>query len=241
MKLRLGLLLLASVTAAPNALVAQPGGRPAAAVIAGDAQVGEAVDRVAAELIANRTSAGFSVAIFRNGKPVLVKGYGSANLEDSAPATAQTVYRVGSVTKEFTAACILLLAERGKLSVDDPLARYLPEFPRANEVTLRQLLNHSSGIRNYTDETWLAETSPRNLSTAQMVDFIARQKPLYDFEPQTGWSYSNSGYFLLGAVIEKVSGQGYAQFLEANVLKPLGLADTRVDDLAEVVPHRAAG
>jgi CubicO group peptidase (beta-lactamase class C family) len=233
------LLLLATALIGPHAVTAQAAPRPTAAPAR--ASLEQAVDRAAAELIANHTTAGFSVAIFENGRPRLIKGYGMANFEDSAPVTPQTVFRIGSITKEFTAASILLLAERGKLSVDDPLSRYLPDFPRGSEVTLRQLLNHTSGIRNYTDETWLADTSVRNLTTAQMVEYIAHQKQLYDFEPQMGWSYSNSGFFLLGAVIEKVSGQPYAQFLEENVLKPLALSDTRVDDLAEIVPHRAAG
>jgi CubicO group peptidase (beta-lactamase class C family) len=236
-----GLLLLASAMIAPNAIAAQTAPRSVAAAPADNAALAQVVDRVAADLIASHASAGFSVAIFEDGRPALVKGYGTANFEDRTPVIAATVFRIGSITKEFTAASILLLAERGKLSVDDRLSQYLPDFPRAGEVTLRELLNHTSGIRNYTDETWLAETSVRNLTTAQMVDYIARQKPLYDFEPQTGWSYSNSGFFLLGAVIEKVSGQSYAQFLEENVLKPLALNDTRVDDFAEIVPHRAAG
>ena len=241
MRHRFGWLLLASATIGPNALAAQPAPATQAAAPAKDAALAQAVDRAAAELIASRASAGFSVAIYRDGQPLLVKGYGIANLEDRAPATEATVYRIGSITKEFTAAAILLLAERGKLSVDDRLSRYLPDFPRAGEVTLRQLLNHTSGIRNYTDEAWLAEASTREMSMAQMTDYIAGQKPLFDFEPQAGWAYSNSAFYLLGAVIEKVSGQDYARFVEENLTKPLALNDTRVDDLAEIVPHRAAG
>jgi D-alanyl-D-alanine carboxypeptidase len=226
---------------APVPVAAQAPARPAAAAVPAVGNLGPVVDRVAAELIAGHVTAGFSVAIFRDGQPLLVKGYGHANLEDGAPATAETVFRVGSITKEFTAAAILLLAERGKLSVDDPLGKYLPDFPRANEVTLRQLLNHTSGIRNYTDEAFIADAALRDMTTEQMDAYIARQQPLFDFEPQTGWNYSNSGFFLLGAVIEKVSGQSYAEFLEQNVLTPLGLKDTRVDVLSEIVPHRATG
>ena len=146
MRHRLGWLLLASATIAPGAPAVQAAPPAQAAAPAADAALAQAVDRAAAELIASKASAGFSVAIYRDGRPLLVKGYGFANLEDRVPARAETVYRIGSITKEFTAAAILLLAERGKLSVDDKLAKFLPDFPRGGEVTLRQLLTHTSAF-----------------------------------------------------------------------------------------------
>lgn len=233
----LGLAVALAVIAPGSAGSAQA---PSAA--AADADLTRRVDAVAARALANGSAAGLAIGVSRDGRPVLLRGYGFANLEDRTPVTADTVFRIGSITKEFTAASILLLAERGKLSVDDPLAKYLPGFPRGNEVTLRQLLTHTSGIHNYTAlPDFATAISHRELSTAGMVDVIARQQPLFDFAPGTKYSYSNSGFLLLGAVIEKVSGQPYAAFVEANVLTPLGLRHTRPDVAAEVVPGRAGG
>ncbi len=233
-----GLLVMASAALVPPA-VAQTAPRTA---VASDPALGHRVDAIAAQALASRSTAGLAIGVARNGRPVLLRGYGYANLENRTPVTADTVFRIGSITKEFTAASVLLLAERGKLSADDPLAKYLPGFPRGGEVTLRQLLTHTSGIHNYTDlEDFLPAKAHLEMITAQMVDLIARQQPLYDFAPGTRYNYSNSGFFLLGAVIEKVSGQSYAAFVEANVLRPLGLSHTRPDVAAEVLPGRASG
>jgi CubicO group peptidase (beta-lactamase class C family) len=200
------------------------------------------VDRIAADLIARKESAGFAIGIEQNGIVRLARGYGYANLEDGTRVTEHTVFRIGSVTKQFTAAAILLLAEDGKLSLDDRLAKYLPTFPRGGEVTLRQLLTHTSGIRNYTGyPDFLKGQSPRALTGDEMIAYIAGATPAYDFDPGTGWSYSNSGYLLLGIVVEKGSGQPLAQVLRTRIFEPLGLRDTRLDDLAEIVPGRASG
>lgn len=199
------------------------------------------VDRAVATQLAAHTAPGFAVAIARGGTIVFAKGYGTANLEDGAPVTAQTVFRIGSITKQFTAACILLLAEDGKLAIDDPLAKYLPDFPGADRITLRQMLTHTSGLHNYTTAPDFRTFTQNDRTTAEMVAYIAAQKPEFDFTPGTAYSYSNSGYYLLGAVIEKVSGQSYAAFLKQRVLDPLGLKDTAFDQNADVVPGRAAG
>lgn len=217
---------------------------PAPARVPGtpDAGLAQRIDAVAARALSSRSTAGLAIGVSRSGRPDILRGYGFANLEDQALVTADTAFRIGSITKEFTAACILLLAERGKLSLNDPLAKYLPAFPRGSEVTLRQLLTHTSGIHNYTSlPDFFAEISHRELSTAAMVEVIARERPLFDFEPGTKFTYSNSGFFLLGAVIEKVSGQSYPAFLQANVLSPLELRHTRPDNYAEIVPGRASG
>lgn len=202
----------------------------------------QAIDAVAADVLKNQVSAGFVVGVAENGKIRLVRGYGSADLEHNIPVDAKTVFRIGSISKEFTAAAILLLAERGKLAIDDPLAKFFPDFPRGGEVTIRQLLTHTSGLHNYTSAPeFMKATAPRDLGTDEMVATILKADPLYDFEPGTSYRYSNSGYFVLGAIIEKLSGQTYAAFLKANILDPLGLNNTRLDDLAEIVPNRASG
>jgi CubicO group peptidase (beta-lactamase class C family) len=210
--------------------------------VATDPRLKTLIDRFAAEVLQNKRSAGLAVGVAEKGRIRFIGGYGLADLENKVPVNEQTVFRIGSITKEFTAAAVLLLAERGKLSIDDPLQKYFPEFPRGGEVTLRHLLNHTSGIYNYTSlEDFYPAVSRQDRSVADMVVYISTSKPLYEFDPGTAWSYSNSGYMLLGAIVEKVSGQPFERFLEANILDPLGLDDTSIDDLAEIVPNRASG
>ena len=202
----------------------------------------EEIDRAAAEVLLTKTVAGFAVGISRGGKLALVKGYGFADLEDGIKVEPDTVFRVGSVTKEFTAASVLLLAERGQLSLDDTLSKYLPSFPRANEVTLRQLLNHTSGISNYTSVAgFMKVEGMQPKTTTEMTEYIGKITPLYDFSPGTSWRYSNSGYMLLGAVIERVSGQSFGAFMTANITVPLELKDTAIDELTQIIPGRADG
>lgn len=234
-------LMAASAGLCPPAS-AQSASREAPVPASADAGLAGRVDAVAARALASGSTAGLAIGVSRDGRVLLSRGYGFANLETRTPVTADTVFRVGSITKEFTAACVLLLAERGRLSLDDPLAKFLPAFPRGGEVTLRQLLTHTSGVHDYTSlPDFVTAISHQELSTAAMVDVIARERPLFDFPPGTKYSYSNSGFFLLGAVIERVSGQSYAAFVEANVLSPLGLRHTRPDSYAEIVPGRASG
>lgn len=173
-------LLAAGIAALALAGVARAG--PARLEPALDAKV----DAVVQQDVASGQVAGAAVAILRNRQLVFAKGYGRANLELAAPASAKTVFRIGSLTKQFTAAGILLLAEQGKLRVDDKLSLYLPDFPRANEVTLRDLLNHTSGIHNFTEGPVIEEIAKSGATVDQLVADIAGQSPLYDFEPGTG-------------------------------------------------------
>jgi D-alanyl-D-alanine carboxypeptidase len=199
------------------------------------------IDAAALQDVASGRVAGAAVAVLRNRELVFAKGYGRANLELAAPVSARTVFRIGSLTKQFTAAGVLLLAEQGKLKIDDKLSVYLPNFPRANEVTLRDLLNHTSGIHNFTEGPVIDKISTSGATVQQLVADIAGQSPLYDFEPGTGWWYSNSNYALLGAVIEKVSAKTWAAFMKAEIFDKLGMADTAADDPRDVVPGRASG
>jgi CubicO group peptidase (beta-lactamase class C family) len=191
--------------------------------------------------VASGHVAGAAVAVLRNNKLVFVKGYGRANLELPAPVNAKTVFRIGSLTKQFTAAAVLLLAERGKLKIDDRLSKYLPNFPRASDVTLRDLLDHTSGIHNFTESPVIDKISTSGVTVRELIADIAGQAPLYDFEPGTHWWYSNSNYALLGAVIEKVSGKTWAAFMKSAIFDTLGMTDTAADDARDVVPGRASG
>jgi CubicO group peptidase (beta-lactamase class C family) len=226
------------INASPVAVAQSSGARPVA-----QAPVADAVDRVIDEAIHDRAFAGAAIGIAQNGRISLIRGYGLADLEQRVPVTEKTVFRIGSVTKQFTAAAILKLADQGKLAIDDPLAKYLPDFPRASEVTLRQLLSHTSGVSSYTNPAIVKDPTAgrKEWTTETMIAHIAGLQPGYEFEPGTGWSYSNSGYVLLGAVIEKVSGKPYRDFLKSEILDPVELFDTAVDDLAQIVPNRARG
>jgi CubicO group peptidase (beta-lactamase class C family) len=181
-----------------------------------------------------------SVLVARDGKVLFNRSYGSANLEWSVPNTPTTRFRIGSITKQFTAASILLLAERGKLSLDDPVRKHMPGAPAAwDAVTLHHLLTHTSGIPSFTG---FPEYMTLKLSPSPIDRTIAlfRDRPL-EFAPGERMNYSNSGYVLLGYLVEKISGQSYASFVRDNIFTPLGMESSDYDMNSPVVPQRAAG
>ena len=200
-----------------------------------------AIDKVAAAAVASGETPGLEVAVVKNGKPVLVKGYGSANLEQHVPVSNTSVFRVGSVTKQFTAVALLLLAEEGKVSLQDKLSKYYPNFPRANDITLDEMLHHTSGIYNYTSAPNFAVDGMIHRSTDEMVEFIGKLPKTQDFEPGTNWSYSNSAYFILGGVVEKAAGEPLATVFKTRLFAPLGMTHSALDDETEIVDGRARG
>ncbi|HLK69949.1 MAG TPA: serine hydrolase [Bryobacteraceae bacterium] len=181
-----------------------------------------------------------SVLVARGDQMLLNKGYGSANLEWDVPNSPITKFRLGSVTKQFTAASILLLEERGKLSVQDPVKKYVPDAPAAwDKITIFHLLTHTSGIANFTSFPDYAKLEPFPTTAAEVVKRF-RDKPL-EFEPGEKWEYSNSGYALLTYIIEKITGGSYESFVQENLLKPLGMKDSGYDSNSAIIAHRAAG
>ncbi len=181
-----------------------------------------------------------AVLVARGGEPVFSRGYGHANLEWNVPNSPETVFRLGSVTKQFTAACILLLEERGQLRVEDPVSRHIANPPEAwKEITLHHLLTHTSGIPNFTAS---GEYRSIKLLPATVEKTIGhfRDRPL-EFAPGSNMKYSNSGYLVLGHVVERVSGMAFDDFLRENILAPLELRDTGCDLSATVLPRRASG
>jgi D-alanyl-D-alanine carboxypeptidase len=171
---------------------------------------------------------------------VLRKGYGLAEVELAVPIQPGMVFRVGSVTKQFTSACILKLAEQGRLALDDPISKYFPDYPAGGRaVTIAQLLTHTSGVRSYTDMPAWYPHMREDWTLAQLVDFF-KGEPL-DFAPGTKWHYDNSGYILLGAILEKVSGESYADFVSETIFRPLEMKDTRYGADTAVIPGRVAG
>jgi D-alanyl-D-alanine carboxypeptidase len=234
---------LFSKALAPLFLAVVLAAQPAAARFQLDAAGREKIEAEAQRLIAEQHTPGVAVAIMSEGQIVYAKGFGFANLETGTPVSPDSVFVIGSNTKQFTAVAIMLLAEQGKLRLDDPLSKYFPDFPRGNEVTLRHLLTHTSGIHPVMVPGGLPTPEQRvGLRTAaDLVPIIQGQINLYDFEPGTSGKYSNSGYILLGVIIEKVSGLSLADFFKHHLFDRAGMTATALDDDSEVVPNRASG
>lgn len=189
---------------------------------------------------------GLSLAIVRDGAVLRASGYGLANLEHGTPATAATVYEIGSNTKQLTAAAVMMLVEEGRISLGDPLTRYFPQAPASwRAITVRHLLTHMGGIQNHVAVPGWMEVFKTDLSFAGSPgrdELLARFFALpREFAPGETWAYDNTGYILLGWIIEQASGRSYWELMEERIFRPLGMTATRSTDPRPVVPHRAAG
>lgn len=199
----------------------------------------ERMDEVVKYYVGTQRFSG-AVLVARGDKALFSKAYEFANLEWRIPNTTTTKFRIGSVTKQFTAAAALLLEERGKLKTDDLIKTYFPEAPVAwQRVTLAQLLSHTSGIPNYTETNDIVQLSARQMTPTEIVNTV-RDRPL-DFLPGERMRYSNTGYVLLGIAIEKASSMSYERFLQDNFWTPLGMKDSGYDKHATIIPQRASG
>lgn len=231
-----GLAILSSLVLGASVL----SGGPASAADPQD--LAASVDAVFAEY-AKPGSPGCSLAVVSDGRIVYEKGYGLANVEHGVPIVPrQTVFDIGSTSKQFTAASILLLAQEGKLSLDDDVRKTLPELPDyGTPVTIRHLLHHTSGLRDYINVMVMGSINFEDHTTADdALAAIVRQKTL-DFPPGSEHSYSNSGYFLLSLIVERVSGKSLREFAQERIFAPLGMSNTRfLDDHTAVIPHRAS-
>ena len=202
----------------------------AAALIAGvspSAQTSPAapIDAILEAPIKDGKIAGASVAVVKGGTTLLMKEYGSADLELAVPTPPKATYEIGSVTKQFTAAAILLLAEQGKLSLDDELTTLLPDYPsQGHRVTVRRLLNHTSGIKGYTEMPEFREFQRLERPRQELVTLFGGQP--FEFAPGEQQTYNNSAFFLLGLIIEKVSGTTYEAFVKANLFDRVGMPDS---------------
>lgn len=206
-----------------------------------DAAIAAAADRLAAEAMSQTGAAGLTVAVARNGKVILSKGYGLAEVEHGVPADGDSLFRMGSITKQFTAAAIMRLVENGKLGLDDPITKCLPEYnTQGRQITIRHLLTHTSGIKSYTDLKQVMVDEPERKLTHQELIGMVEDEPLA-FEPGTRFVYCNTGYYLLGMIIETVSGRDYCEYLREEFIEPLGLAHTRCDSNSEIIKGRAQG
>jgi CubicO group peptidase (beta-lactamase class C family) len=183
---------------------------------------------------------GLSIGVVDHGKLVTARAYGLADVELNVPASKDTVYEIGSMTKQFTATLVMMLAEQSEIGLDDKISKFLAHTPEAwKDITVRQLLTHTSGIHGYTevgDFMMLA----RNTHTQDEIVKMVSGMPL-DFVPGAQWKYSNTGYYLLGMIIEKVSGKSYDDYLSERILKPLGMNETRNGDPGTIIQRRACG
>jgi CubicO group peptidase (beta-lactamase class C family) len=206
-------------------------------IVAGPAVADRIDDQVAVEMGKHHIP-GLSLAVCREGKVVKARGFGLGNVELNVPATEESVFEIGSVTKQFTAAAVLMLAEEGKIGLDDRIGHFLESAPVAwSNMTVRHLLTHTSGLKNYTGLPGFEVN--KHLNADAFVKAVAAH-PL-NFQPGEAWAYCNSGYSLLGFIIEKVSGKSYWQFLDERIFKPVGMTVTRSRDSRAVIPRRVAG
>ena len=201
----------------------------------------DAIHAIATAPVEAGRTAGMSIAVVRGTDTLLIEEFGHADLELGVLTPPDAVYEVGSVTKQFTAAAVLLLQEEGKLSLDDPLTKWLPDYPVGDRtVSVRQLLDHTSGIKGYTEMEHLwVELAPLELPRDTLVTLFSAEP--FDFEPGTAMTYNNSGYFLAGLVIEAASGMSYEDFVEERLFAPAGMENSRYCHKDELTPNRAKG
>ena len=186
---------------------------------------------------------GCALGIIKDGELIYAKGYGFANLEYNIPNSAASVFRIASTSKQFTAACIVLLAEQGKLSLDDKLNKFFPDFPAyAKDISIRHLLNHTSGVRDYLTISYLkAHREDEYYEDKDIMKWLINQSEL-NFKPGDEHLYSNSGYWLLGKIVDQIAGMNMADFAEKEIFKPLGMSSTHFhNDHTRVVKNRASG
>ena len=198
---------------------------PAQKIDAIDPALRAAIDRIATQVLEQTGVPSASIAVVKGGKLVFTHAYGSARLAAGAtpavPATPEMRYSIGSISKQFTAAAILLLQEDGKLSLDDAVGKYVPGLTRGNEVTIRQILSHTSGYQDYWPEDYVMTPMLAPESAQQILDTWAK-KPL-DFEPGTQWQYSNTNYVIAGRIVETITGQPIMDLLTSRIFRPLGM------------------
>ena len=202
-------------------------------------QLRSSIDEIAQQVLKTTGVPSASIAVVQDGKIVYLQAYGAARLDPQTPATPQMRYSIGSISKQFTAAAILMLAEEGKLSLDDPVSKYIPGLTSGNEITIRQLLSHTSGYQDYWPQDYVPPLMLQPISADGIMDRWAKI-PL-DFPPGTKWQYSNTNYVIAGAIVEKVSGQPLLQLLSQRVFMPLGMksvADTECQQAAAHGSHR---
>jgi D-alanyl-D-alanine carboxypeptidase len=199
------------------------------------------IDSIAAAPVKSGAVAGMAVAVVKGRDTLLFKGYGLSDLENQIAVTPQTVFRIGSITKQFTSSAVMQLVEQGKIGLDDEITKYVPSFPtHGRKILVRHLLNHTSGIPSYTDVGPLFGKVMRlDLTRDSLIALVAPDSLV--FEPGTHFYYNNTGYFMLGMILEHVSGKKYGDYLAERLFTPNSLSGTTYCDTRKLIPHRAQG
>ena len=181
---------------------------------------------------------GATALVAKNGRIVYKKAFGMADLELAVPMQTDHIFRIGSITKQFTAVAILQIMEQGKLDLQDEITKFIPGYPvQGNKITIEHLLTHTSGIKSYTGMPDYGDMMSRDVTPEEMIDYF-KNEPM-EFAPGTAFRYNNSGYFLLGYIIEKITGQAYAEYLEENIFRPLGMTSSMYADDRIILRNRA--
>lgn len=197
------------------------------------------IDSLILTIFNGKNDPGGVFMVAQNGKIIYEKGFGKANLELDANLTPQSVFQLGSMTKQFTAIAILMLEEQGKLNVEDPVSKYLPDYPSGEKIILHHLLTHTSGIKDFTKMKSLSDITQKEMTPKMMVDFFKNETP--DFAPGEKFEYNNSGYVLLGHIIELVSGEKYEDFIKKHIFEKAGMNHSYYASDRQVISGRAYG
>ncbi len=197
------------------------------------------IDQIVLTEIKDKTGPGGVFMVAKDGKVIYQNSFGKANLELNIDLDTGYIFQIGSMTKQFTAIAILILEEQGKLSIKDPVSKYIPDFPNGNDITIHHLLTHTSGIKDFTKMKSIKDIAQKEMTPKMMVDFF-KDEPV-DFKPGEKFEYNNSGYVLLGYIIELVSGESYENFITKNIFQKLGMSRSYYATDRQIIHKRASG
>ncbi|TJY35962.1 serine hydrolase domain-containing protein [Pontimicrobium aquaticum] len=197
------------------------------------------IDSIITIVFNDKEGPGGVFLVAKHGKPIYKKAFGKANMELGVNMTPENVFQIGSMTKQFTSLGILMLQEQNKLDVNDAIVKYIPDYPNGEHITIHHLLTHTSGIKDFTKMKSIMSIARKDLTPKELVDFF-KDEPI-DFQPGEKFAYNNSGYVVLGYIIELVSGTTYEEFIEQNIFKAIGMNDSRYANDREIVKNRAYG
>lgn len=197
------------------------------------------IDSLILNVFSDTTGPGAVFMIAKDGKPIYEKAFGKANLELAVKMNTKNVFQLGSMTKQFTAIAILILQEQGKLTLQDQLTKYLPDYPNGNQITIHHLLTHTAGIKDFTKMKSIQQIAQKDLTPKELIDFF-KNEPI-DFKPGEKFEYNNSGYVILGHIIELVSGEVYENYIKQHIFKKIGMDNSRYANDLLVINNRAYG
>lgn len=197
------------------------------------------IDSLITTVLKDKNGPGGTFLIAKNGKPIYKKNFGKANIELDVDLNNESIFQLGSITKQFTAIAILMLAEQGKLNLQVPLKTYIPDYPNGENITIHQLLTHTSGIKDFTKMKTLSSIAQKDLAPKELIDFFKNENP--DFMPGEKFEYNNSGFVILGYLIELVSGETYENFIKAKIFDKIGMKNSGYANDRNVIKNRAYG